>query len=148
MQLKLLFALALLSPSPALACSVAVSTPGVLGLSGDGTQLGSDSGVGVAAVLSISDLGALFGTDITISPPTLQTSPAGFATGGLIYESRFTATWLVVNTLTRPYSTSAQTFHVPSLGALALAVTLHNRVTASGGFKAGSYGTRTVITCS
>lgn len=148
MQLRLLLVLALLAPAPAAACSLAVGTPGVLGLSGDGTQLASDSGVGVASVVSITGLGALFGTDITVSPPALQSYPAGFAVGGLTYESRFTATWLVVNTLTRPYSTTDQTFHVPALGALALAITLHNRVTASGGFKAGSYSTRTVITCS
>ena len=147
MQLIAACATALLLTTPADACSLAVSTPGLLGLSMDGTQLSSDATGGVASVMSLSDLNVLSSTTITVSPPTLQTYPAGFAAGAVTGESAFAATWLLTGT-SRPYSTTDQSFSVPGVLNLAVVLTLNNRITSTGGFKQGSYSTQTVVTCS
>ncbi len=147
MQLIAACAIAALLTTSADACSLAVGTPGLLGLSMDGTQLASDNVGGVASVLSLSDLNLLTSTTITISAPTLQSYPAGFAAGAVVGESAFSATWLLSST-SRPYSTSDQSFTVPGVLNLVVAVTLNNRLTSSGGFKQGSYTSQTVVTCS
>jgi hypothetical protein len=139
-------AVALLATTGAPACSIGVSTPGVLQLSGDGQSLSSGNSGGVASVLAISDLDLdLNGTTITISNTRIDTAPAGFA-APVSYAATYSATWLLGSA--SGSLASAPSFVVPPVLDLVVTLTLHNTVTSATGFTQGTYTTKTTITCS
>lgn len=137
---------ALLAAGAAHACTIGVTTPGVLALSGDGHTLSSSNGGGIAAVVAISDLALdLDGTTITISSTRLATTPAGFAEP-VSYGASYSAVWLV-GSATGSLGASPS-FVVPPVLDLVVTLTLHNTVTSATGFSQGTYTTKTTITCS
>jgi len=140
-------ALLALSAGQAPACTLSLTGTGKLALSGDGTRLGSDEAGGVAAGLTLADLNVLSPNTITVSAPTLPIYPAGFAAGSVTLQTAFSAGWVLGST-SRPFSTTDQSFSVPSVLNLLVTMTIDNRITSSAGFKQGTYGTRTVVTCS
>jgi hypothetical protein len=128
------------------ACTVGISTPGVLKLSSDGHTLGSGNSGGVASVLAISDLDLdLNGTTITISNTRLDTTPPGFA-APVSYAATYSAAWLLSGA--SGSLASNPSFTVPPVLNLVVTLTLHNTVTSATGFKQGNYTTKTTITCS
>jgi hypothetical protein len=132
--------------SPALAdCSVGISTPGVMSLStGDSTVLTSEAGA--ASVLIVTNLSGILGTTISISNPRLDTYPGGFAAGNAVVEETYSAAWVLGSSSNSTFSSATRSFPV-GIGAV-VTLTLNNRVTAAGGFKQGSYSTKTTISCS
>jgi hypothetical protein len=136
-----------LSAGQAMACTLSLTGAGRLALSSDSTRLGSDEAGGSAAVVTLADLNVLSPNTITVSAPTLPVYPAGFASGSVTLQSAFSASWLLGST-NRPFSTTDQSFSVPSVLNLLVTVTIDNRVTSSAGFKQGNYATKTVVTCS
>lgn len=141
-----ILACALLASPGTQACTIGVNTPGVLGLSGDGLTLGSANSGGVASVLAISDLDLdLNGTTITISNTRLDTTPAGFS-APVSYAATYSATW-ALGSASGSLSASPS-FVVPPVLNLVVTLTLHNTVTAAGGFRQGTYTTKTTVSCS
>lgn len=147
MQLARLFPLLVAVASlPAQACTIGVSTPGVLKLSSDGHTLGSGNSGGIASVLAITNLDLdLDGTTITISNTRLDTTPAGFA-APVSYAASYSATWLLSGASGSLVSNPS--FVVPPVLNLVVTVTLHNTVTSATGFQQGTYTTKTTVTCS
>jgi hypothetical protein len=137
---------AVLAASAAPACTIGVTTPGVLALSGDGHTLSSATSGGIAAVLAISDLDLdLNGTTITISNTRLDTTPAGFAEP-VSYGASYSASWLLGSA--NGSLAGSPSFVVPPVLDLVVTLTLHNTVTSAIGFSQGTYTTKTTITCS
>jgi len=146
MQLARLAALIVLTVTPAEACTIGVSTPGILKLSGDGHTLSSANSGGIASVLAISDLDLdLNGTTITISSTRLDTTPAGFG-APVSYAATYSAAWLLSGA--SGSLASNPSFTVPPVLNLVVTLTLHNTVTSATGFKQGNYTTKTTVTCS
>jgi hypothetical protein len=136
----------LLVASAAPACTIGVTTPGVLKLSGDGHTLSSATSGGIAAVIAISDLDLdLNGTTITISDTRLDTAPAGFAEP-VSYAASYSAVWLLGSA--SGSLGSSPSFVVPPVLDLVVTLTLANTVTSATGFRQGTYTTKTTITCS
>jgi hypothetical protein len=119
-------------------CTIAIATPGVMMLSGDGTILGSDQGIGVPATVTVLSIGS---NNISLSAPTLETHPAGYTTGGETVEMNYTglASHPVFSSLGLDFD----------IGLLSLSNLLVNmRVTDPAGFVQGTYTAKTVLTCS
>jgi hypothetical protein len=141
--------LALLSPvlaaSPARAgiCTLIVATPGVLAMSSSGTQLGSEELGGVSAIMTVGSIGA---STLTVDAPTVTQSPAGYNQGGQVVEVSYRGDG-VLSSAVQAYTASQTQVAVPNL-INAVTFTIDNRVTNSAGFPAGTYQTRTVVTCS
>ncbi len=143
MQLIRALALALLAlPTAAGACDVQISTPGTLGLSGDGRTLSSASGLATIAI--ISNLNLLSPTTITISNVRLDQTPAGFS-APVTYGGAYSASWLLTGT-SGTLAPSAS-FQVPAILNLVVTLTIHNSVTSTSGFRQGTYTTKTSVTC-
>ena len=145
MQLARLALLAALAVGPAQACTIGVSTPGILKLSGDGHTLSSANSGGIASVLAISDLSLLGSTTITISDTRLDQTPPGFA-APVTYAATYSASWLL-NGATGSLA-SHPSFTVQPVLNLVVTITLHNTVTSATGFEQGTYTTKTTVTCS
>jgi hypothetical protein len=123
-------------------CSVALATPGVLALSTDGTVFGSEEIGGVAAAVNILAVGNY---TVTVDAPTRTAAPGGYnATGENIEVSYSGLTGLSL--ISQAYTSAITTFDIDNLPLSVLV--MHNRITNANGFVAGTYGTRTVVTCS
>ncbi len=139
-----------LAASPAFACSVSASlipAQGTLTLSADDTTLASDNPGGASVLVTVTNNPLTDGAyTISITAPTLVTSPNGFSPTAL--ETSYLAVPVGVQLpVTQGYTTSNTSF--PNLRlTTAVAITLNNRITATGGFRPGSYSTRTTVTCS
>ena len=139
------FLSAALLATAAPACTIGVTTPGVLALSGDGRTLSSANG-GVASVIAITDLDLdLNGTTITISNTRLDTTPPGFAEL-VSYAASYSAVWLLGSA--SGSLASNPSFVVPPVLDLVVTLTLNNTVSSATGFNQGNYTTKTTITCS
>jgi hypothetical protein len=142
--------LAGLSPLPAAAvdvtftglvvdtCTVVLATPGIMGMSSDGTALGTTEGIGVPATVTILSIGA---NTVELSAPTLLTHPADYTPGGETLEIAYTG--LASHPL---FSTTGLSFALGLLPLSELFVDL--KVTNPDGFEQGTYTAKTVLTCS
>jgi hypothetical protein len=150
MQLAVPLALigVLFAATAAPACTIGVTTPGILKLSGDGLTLSSGNSGGIASVLAISDLDLdLNGTRITISDTRLDLTPAGFA-APVSYAATYTASWLLGVGSASGSLVSNPSFVVPPVVDLVVTITLHNTVTSATGFRQGNYTSKITVTCS
>jgi len=147
MQLGPLALLAALAAAPAQACTIGVSTPGILALSGDGHTLSSANSGGIASILAISDLSLLGSTTITISDTRLDVTPPGFA-APVSYGATYSADWLLGVGHASGSLAGSPSFTVPAVLNLVVTLTLHNTVTSATGFRQGNYTTKTTVTCS
>ena len=50
--------------------------------------------------------------------------------------------------VSQAYTGGNTQFNVPGLQSVAVLMTLDNRISSAGGFASGTYGTRTIVTCS
>jgi hypothetical protein len=119
-------------------CTIAIATPGVMMLSGDGTILGTDQGVGVPATVTVLSIGT---NTLSLSAPTLETHPGGYTPGGETVEMNYTG--LASHPL---FSSLGLDFVVGLLPLSSLFVNM--KVTDPGGFAQGTYTAKTVLTCS
>jgi hypothetical protein len=119
-------------------CTIAVATPGIMMLSGDGTVLGSDQGLGVPATVTVLSIG---GNNISLSPPTLLTHPVGYIPGDETVSMNYSGL------ASHPVFTSLGLDF--AIGLLPLSNLLVNvKVTNPDGFAQGVYTAKTVLTCS
>jgi hypothetical protein len=119
-------------------CTIAIATPGVMVLSGDGTILGSDQGLGIPATVTVLSIGT---NTLSLSAPTLETHPGDYTPGGETVEMNYSG--LASHPL---FSSLGLDFVVGLLPLSNLLVNL--RVTDPGGFTQGTYTAKTVLTCS
>lgn len=119
-------------------CTIALSTPGVMVLSSDGTILGSDQSLGVPAAVAVVSIGS---NTISLSAPELVSHPGGYTPGGETVEMAYSG--LASNPL---FSSLALDFDIGLLSLQTLFVDL--RVDNPDGFVQGNYTARTVLTCS
>ena len=130
-------------PATAGTCVLLVLTGGTLGLSGDGTRLGSQEAGGLPSTFTVTSIGS---SVVSVAAPTLTQSPAGYSPGSQQLEVAYSGTGVLAS-VSQAYTPSASAFAVPNLFS-AVAVTVQNRISNAVGFAAGSYATRTVVTCS
>ena len=131
------------SPAEAGICSLVVLTPGTLALSGDGNQIGSEEAGGISATMSVGSIGA---STMTVSAPTVIQSPPGHNAGSDLVEVAYQGSGVLSST-SQPYTAAQTQVSIPNLIGVEV-FTIDNRVTNTTGFEAGTYQTRTVITCS
>lgn len=123
-------------------CSLALTTPGTLALSTDGTTLGSEELGGIPAAVAILSIGSY---TVTVNAPTRTASPAAYSTSGEAIQVSYLGLG-ALSLVSQGYTASNTTF---SIGSLPLSVlTMNNRIVNPNGFAAGTYTTRTVVTCS
>jgi hypothetical protein len=123
-------------------CSVALTTPGILALSVDGTTFGSSEIGGLPAAVSILAVGSY---TVTVNAPTRVNSPAGYDPTGEAVQVSYTGL-AGLGLVNQGYTSSLSTFNIDTL-PLSILV-MNNRITNPTGFAAGTYETRTVVTCS
>lgn len=133
----------LATPAAAASCTLALSAPGVLALSGDATRFASTEVGGAPATVAIGSIGT---NTVTISAPTLTAYPPGFDPGSASLSLSYQGTGVLAG-ISQPYTSQPSSFEVPGLLGTVI-LNLNNRITASAGFSAGEYRTRTVLTCS
>ena len=131
---------------PALGCSLALGTAGTLALSADGTRLESTAPGGGAASFTLLNL-SLSAATVTVAAPQWVSYPAGFGVGSASLAVAYSGSG-VLGSVTQDYTGGATQFTVPGLLSLAVIMTINNRITRAAGFMAGTYQTRTVVTCS
>lgn len=119
-------------------CTIAVTTPGVMVLSGDGTILATDQGLGVPATVTVLSIGS---NTISLAAPTLTSHPVGYTSGDETVSMNYTG--LASHPL---FSSLGLTFDVGLLSLSSLFVNM--KVTDAGGFVQGTYAAKTVLTCS
>ena len=141
-------ALACPSPAPALdvtftglvvdTCTIALTTPGVMSLSGSGTILATDNGgLAVPATVSVVSIGL---NTISLSPPTLETYPPSYNPAGQTLQL---STSGLLNNLFTALGISGLIGLIPATNLL-----IDMRITNPNGFKQGTYVAKTVLTCS
>jgi hypothetical protein len=124
-------------------CALTVVTNGTLGLSTDGTTLGSELGTGLPGTATIMSIGA---HTVSVSAPTrVSANPAGYNDSAEIVEVAYVGAG-GLSAVVQGYTSSPTNFAVGSIPLSAL--TINNRIVNSNGFVAGTYTTRTVVTCS
>lgn len=122
-------------------CTLALGTSGTLGLSADGTILGSEEGGGSSGTITIISVGSNV-VDVA-SPVRIAAPPAYEATFEQV-EVAYSGLNLLAG-ISQDYTPAATSF---AIGTIALSVLeIDNRIVNPAGFAAGSYATRTVITC-
>lgn len=119
-------------------CTIAVTTPGVMVLSNDGTIMGSAQGLGVPATVTILSIGT---NTVELEPPTLETYPPEYTPGDETLE--LNTTGLASNPI---FTSLGLDFLVGLLPISELFVNL--RMTNPDGFAQGIYTAKTVLTCS
>lgn len=119
-------------------CTIALATPGVMTLSGDGTVLGTDQSLGVPAAVTVVSIGS---NNISLSEPELLTYPAEYDAGGE------TVTMAQGGIHNNPIFDALEVdFDIGLLSLSTLFVGL--RIENPDGFAQGAYTARTVLTCS
>lgn len=141
--LPLLGLLLCASPAAAGICTLTLGTGGALALSGDGTHLGSDQPGGIPAVITVASIGE---STLTVSSPALIQYPAGFNPSALAFEVAYRGSGVLAG-IDQPFTTSQTSIAIPNLISAVL-LTIDNRITTASGLSAGTYQTRTVVTCS
>jgi hypothetical protein len=123
-------------------CSLALATPGLLGLSTAGTILGSEEPGGVSATLTIVSIGT---NTVTVGAPTRTAEGVGYNASGEAVEVAYTGQ-AGLNTVTHAYGPASSNFQAGTLPLTELVI--NSRIRNLNGFPAGTYGTKTVVTCS
>jgi hypothetical protein len=123
-------------------CSLGLSVPGTLALSVDGQRLGSEETGGLAATLTVLSVGS---NTITVEAPTRTAAPVGYNATGETIEVAYTGQG-GLSAVSEPYSAAGSDFPIATLPLTNLI--FNARINNANGFDAGTYGVRTVVTCS
>lgn len=124
-------------------CTLALSTGGALALSTDGTVLGSEELGGLPAAMTILSIGT---HTITVNAPSRTASPGGYVATGETVEIAYQGVSGLLGAVSQAYTAAQTTFPIATIPLSVL--TLNSRIRNDGGFAAGSYQTRVVVTCS
>ena len=123
-------------------CSLGLTVPGTLALSVNGERLGSEETGGTPATLTVLSIGS---NTVTVGAPTRTASPGGYNATGESIEVAYTGQG-ALSAITEPYGSASTDFDVTSLPLTNLI--FNARINNANGFDAGTYGVRTVVTCS
>lgn len=126
-----------LSADIADSCTLGVITNGVMTADDTGTIVGSEESGGSAASFTVVSTGA--SPTVTFGAPDLTSWPGGWSesyTPEIAYTSSDGAD--------QDYTSLETSFGITGLGD---SFTIHGRVTSLGGFAAGTYTLRTIVTC-
>jgi hypothetical protein len=123
-------------------CSVVLTTPGVLALSTDGTSFGSADLGGLPAAVSILAVGDY---TISVAAPTRTNAPGTYNGAGETVEVSYSGL-AGLSFVNQDYTTAPTSFDIDTLPLSVLV--MNNRIVNPNGFAAGTYETRTVVTCS
>lgn len=122
-------------------CTLALATPGILGLGADGS-LSSALGVGAPAVLSVLSVGT---NTLTVNPPVWVSPAPGYDQGAETFEVGYSGL-AGLGLADQPLTTAVTTRSISTLPLSLL--TVNARVTNSKGFAGGTYQLKVVVTCS
>ena len=120
-------------------CTLALSTPGLLGLAADGSL---STSAGLPAILAILSVGT---NTLTINPPVWVDASEDYDPGSEAFEVGYSG--LSGLGLADQPLTNAVTQRTISTLPLSL-LSMNARVTNSNGFAAGDYEMKVVVTCS
>ena len=120
-------------------CTLALVTPGTLGLAADGS-LGTSAGT--PAALTVLSVGA---NTLTINPPIWVTPAGGYTAGTETFEIGYFGL-SGFGVADQALTTAITTRNISTLPLSSL--TMQARVTNSLGFAAGTYSIKAVVTCS
>ena len=138
---------ALLAPPPAFACTINLPTSGTLRNSMDNTVLGSQVNGSTQATVTMV-LPLLQGVTIQVGAPSIAQSPGGYNATSETREVAYTPAVIgLIQLANQAYTTTTTSFSTGVLGSVTVTMTLHHRVTNPNGFAAGTYTTRTLVTC-
>lgn len=115
-------------------CILTIATPGLLGISGAGTELSTTQQGGSAATLTVIAAGTH--PTITFSTPGIS----GPSSGGAVAEFAYSST----GGASRTYGTGN---YVYAMNRLLDTVTINGRATNNGGFASGLYTMSATATC-
>lgn len=124
-------------------CSLALDTDGTLAMSTDGTILGSEEALGIPAAVLILSIGT--NTIDVAAPNRISADPAGYDDTNEAIEVSYDGLGGLAG-VTQAYIDIDTNFNVGNIALSTLVV--NNRIVNPDGFAAGTYTTRTVITCS
>ncbi|WP_316015615.1 hypothetical protein [Roseobacter sp. HKCCA0434] len=119
-------------------CTLAVDTPGTMALNTDGTELSSDNALG--ATVTILSVGT---NTVTVGAPSLESAPTEYL-GTPTTEVKYTGL-AGLAAVDQAFTDQSTNFAVSTLPLTELVVGA--RATDTGGFEAGTYVVRTVVTC-
>lgn len=120
-------------------CSLALATPGVMSLSGDGTVLATNNGgIAVPATVTVVSIGV---NSLSLAPPTLDDFPDEYTPGGETME--LSTSGLLSNPI---FTTLGIDGIIGLLPLTNLLVDL--KITNPNGFAQGAYTAKSVLTCS
>lgn len=124
-------------------CSILGHTNGSLGvdLTSDGKVLTAELPYGLPATVTLLSVGTNY---INVSAPTRTAQPAGYTSSGETIQLSYLGAGLL-SAVTQDWTAVGTSKQVTAL--IATALTLNNRINNPGGFPAGNYQTRTVVTC-
>lgn len=118
-------------------CILTISTPGTLGMATSGTQLSSEDGIGVPAIMQVVATGAA--PTVAFSAPALASAPPAY-TGSPTLALKYTST----RGANQAYTSGASNY---TASGLLDTVTIHARALDSSGFQSGLYTVATTVTC-
>jgi len=122
-------------------CALSATTNGTLALNPAGDTLASNVGTGTPGSVTILSIGS---NTLTVGAPTRTAQPAAYVATGEALEVSYTGA-SGLSAINQGFTASQTT---QPLGTIAASIlTIHNRITNSNGFPAGTYSTRTVVTC-
>lgn len=120
-------------------CTIALTTPGVMSISGDGKVLATNQGgLAVPATINVLSIGL---NSIHLDPPTLETYPAGYTPGSETLE--LATSGLLANPLFTSLGIDGLIGLLPATNLL-----VDLKITNPDGFAQGAYTAKTVLTCS
>lgn len=120
-------------------CTLALSTPGTLGLTAGGVL---SSTAGLPAVLSILSIGT---NTLTVDPPVWNSTPAGYTPGTEVAEVAYGGL-SGLGIANQAFTSSVTTRSISTLPLSLL--TMNAQISNSLGFAAGHYEMKVVVTCS
>ncbi|HVY52639.1 MAG TPA: hypothetical protein VHA07_13905 [Devosia sp.] len=122
-------------------CTLAVPTPGLLGLNASG-ELTSEPPAGLSAIVTVLSIGS---NQLTIDPPVwAAATPVGYdATGEDLLVSYLGVGGLSI--ANQAFTDTQTSVNINSLPLTAL--TVNAKVTNPNGFAAGNYALKVVVTC-
>jgi hypothetical protein len=120
-------------------CTLALSTPGTLGLTAGGVL---SSEAGLPALLAVLSIGT---NTLTVEPPVWNNTPAGYTPGTEVKQVSYTGlSGLGIADQPFTATTTTRTINMLPLSVL----TMNARISNSLGYAAGTYEMKVVVTCS
>ena len=122
-------------------CTLAIGTPGAIGLSGTSNNLSSENAGGVTAIVNVTSIGA---NSVTVGAPSLSTTPGTYDSTGEAVQVKYTGT-AGLSLVDQDYTATETSFGVDTIAISTLLVDV--QATNDNGFDEGDYTIATTVTC-